>query len=83
MRHFWLRCRHDDRKWTVSFHANDDYDAMAVGALKVMKLAFYNAPGLSEFEYRQAWDWAHGDIELINEVGVVIKEMEAKDGSRS
>ena len=79
MRHFWLRCRHDDRRWTVSFHAKDDHDAIVVAEAKMRKLANYLVDGLSEFEYRQAWDWAHGRIELINEVGVIIKEMEAKD----
>lgn len=83
MRHFWLRCRHDDRKWTVSFHANDDHDALLVGSVKLLKLCYYDAPGLSEFEYRQAWDWAHGDIEFINELGVIIKHMEPQHGSRS
>lgn len=78
MRHFWLRCFNDGRKWTHSFHAEDDHDAIAAGGLIVMKLAHFGNAGISDFARRKALDWADGRIELMNELGVIIKEMEAK-----
>lgn len=79
MKHYWLRCNNEGRKWIHSFHANSDYEAITIGAQKIQKLAHQNQAGLSDFERRQVDDWYNGIVELINEVGVVISEMVARD----
>lgn len=79
MKHYWLRCHNEGRKWIHTFHANSDYEAIDIAATKIQKLAHQNQAGLSDFERRQVDDWYNGIVELINEVGVVIREMAVRD----
>ncbi len=79
MKHYWLRCHHQGRKWVHSYHANSDREAIDIGAEKMQKLAHQNQAGLSDFERRQVDDWHNGIVDVINEVGVVIAEMAVRD----
>lgn len=66
MRAFVLRTTFGGRTNSTRIYANSDTDAIGVSAVEIMDLAYRNPM------------WAKGRIELINELGVVLKEMEAK-----
>jgi hypothetical protein len=69
MRQFALLARSDDGAYIAQhlFEAESDRDAVAVGALKVMKLA-----------YPMVQPWCDGHIDLVNDLNVVIAEMGSK-----
>lgn len=68
MRMFVLRAiRADGRISSHRFLAESDKDAIATGAMVVMKLAYPN---------RYPWDRCR--IELVNDFGVILQTMEAK-----
>lgn len=68
MRTFTLRAyRANGTYATELFFADNDRDAIACGALTVMRKAYPNVE-----------PWANGRIELINDMGVVLEEMGAK-----
>jgi hypothetical protein len=73
-KHYWLRCSHQGRKWITTFADDDDRHAIVRGRMKLEKLADGNRVGMSDLERRQADDWNRGDVELVNEVGVVLNE---------
>ncbi len=67
MRLFTLKATLGQTKRFQTFEAKNDADAIGVGALRVVTLAYPNAE-----------PWASGQIELINDMGVVLAEMGAK-----
>jgi hypothetical protein len=66
MRTFVLRATFGGRTNSTRIYANSDTDAIGVSAVEIMDLAYRNTM------------WAKGKIELINELGVVLREMDAK-----
>lgn len=69
MRQFALMARNDDGVCIAQhlFEAESDRDAVAVGALKVMKLA-----------YPMVQPWCDAHIDLVNDLNVVLAEMGKK-----
>jgi len=67
MRTFILRATLSGRTNTVRIEAESDTDAIGVSAMRIMSLAYPNNAM-----------WAKGHIELINDMGVVLREMAAK-----
>ena len=64
VKHYILRATKDTQTAHIHFHANNDAEAIADAAIGVVKQAYPNRE-----------PWATGFIELINEIGVVLKEM--------
>lgn len=67
MRLFTITATLGRTKRIHTFEAKNDADAMGVGALKVVTLAYPNCE-----------PWASGHIELVNDMGVVLAEMGVK-----
>jgi hypothetical protein len=67
MRLFTLQATLGQIKKFQTFEAKNDADAMGVGAMRVLTLAYPNTE-----------PWATVKIELINDMGVVLAEMGAK-----
>jgi hypothetical protein len=68
MRTFTLRAHWGNGNYkTHLFGAENDRDAVATGAMVVMQLAYPNRE-----------PWASGHIQLINDMGVILQEMQAK-----
>jgi hypothetical protein len=67
MREFVLTARNDtdSREW--KFQSENDRTALVDATMYVM-----------EFAYPNQEPWANGHIELINDLGVVLAEMESK-----
>ncbi len=77
-KHYWLRCAHAGRKWIHSFHGTDDRTAIDAGYRILSKLSKGHEPGFSDFDNRRANDWKQGDVELVNQIGVVLFEYGAE-----
>lgn len=67
MRTFQLRGTLGKNQRVHTFESDNDREAIADGALRVLTLAYPNQE-----------PWATGRIELINDMGVVLAEMGAK-----
>lgn len=67
MREFQLRGTLGTTQRIHTFECDDDREAIADGAMRVMVLAYPNRE-----------PWATGRIELINDIGVVLAEMGEK-----
>lgn len=76
MRRFTLRASLQGKRRVHVFQSPDDRTAIADGAFEVMRLAYYKS--MARATSTQIV-WAYGHIELINDLGVIIKEMPAKE----
>lgn len=76
MRRFTLRASLQGKRRVHVFMSPDDRTALADGSFEVMRLAYYKS--MARATSTQVV-WAYGHIELINDMGVIIHEMPAKD----
>jgi len=68
MRSFTLRAKRANGTYSTRvFLSSSDKEAIVSGAFMVMRLAYPNRE-----------PWANGQIELVNDLGVIIAEMGAK-----
>jgi len=76
MRLFTLRATLRGKTRCHVFTAANDRCAIADGAFEVLRLAHYKSLALATSTQMV---WAYGHIELINDLGVIIHEMPAKE----